>query len=104
VEGRWTTLLRVDEVLLMLGCRRCRTPFFVCRKDYRGQAYCGDTCRAAARTVSARTARRRHERSDAGRLDHRDRAEAIEIEAESYRLNDATDLNVPLPSRAGQEH
>ena len=37
------------EVLVMLGCRRCGALFFVCRKHYRGQSYCGDTCRAAAR-------------------------------------------------------
>ena len=60
----------------MLGCRRCGTPFFVCRKHYRGQSYCGDTCRAGARAASARAARRRHQRSDAGRLDHRDRQRA----------------------------
>ncbi len=96
LTSSWTTLLRVDEVLMMLGCRRCGAPFFVCRRDYRGQAYCGDTCRAAARVISARAARRRHERSDAGRLDHRDRQRAYRMRLRA-RVTDQAPLAVPSP-------
>jgi hypothetical protein len=80
----------------MVGGRRCGTPFFVCRKDYRGQAYCGDACRAAARVVSARAARIRHERSEAGRLDHRDRQRATRMRLRA-RVTDHTSAAMPLP-------
>jgi len=96
VESRWTTLERVDDVLLMLACRRCHTPFFVCRKDYRGQAYCGAPCRAAARVASARAARALHERSDAGRLDHRDRQRAYRIRLRA-RVTDHASPAMSLP-------
>ena len=98
VESLWTTLARVDDVLVMLACRRCRTPFFVCRKDYRGQGYCGDTCRAAARVVSARAARMRHERSDAGRLDHRDRQRAYRMRLRA-RVTDHASPAAPPPRK-----
>ena len=96
VDRRWATLRRVDEVLVMVGCRRCGTPFFVCRKDYRGQAYCGDACRAATRFVSARAARMRHERSEAGRLDHRDRQRAYRMRLRT-RVTAHASAAMPLP-------
>ncbi len=81
----------------MVGCRKCGTLFFVCRKDYRGQAYCGDACRAAARVVSARAARMRHERSEAGRLDHRDRQRAYRMRLRA-RVTDHGSAVMPSPS------
>jgi hypothetical protein len=101
VESRWTTLARVDDVLVMLACRRCRTPFFVCRKDYRGQAYCGDPCRAAARVASVRSARTQHERSDAGRLDHRDRQRAYRMRLRA-RVTDHASPTMPSPRKISQ--
>ena len=61
-------MLRVNDVLVMLSCRRCRAPFFLCHRDYRGQAYCGDHCRLAARALSAHreTATRTQRRGSAG--------------------------------------
>lgn len=61
--------------------RFCRAPgcgarFFLCRACDRGQCYCSAACRAQARTVQQRRARQRHQRSSAGRLDHRDRQRA----------------------------
>lgn len=54
----------------------CGARFFLCRACDRGQCYCCAACRAQARTQQRRTARQRHQRSAAGRLDHRDRQRA----------------------------
>ncbi len=61
--------------------RRCHAPgcgvlFFVCRSCYRGQRYCSRPCRQTARREQRRIANRRHQQSDDGRLDHRDRQRA----------------------------
>ena len=58
--------------------RFCRAPacgarFFLCRACDRGQCYCCAVCRTQARTQQLRNARQRHQQSDAGRRDHRDR-------------------------------
>ncbi len=64
----------------------------------RGQAYCGNICRAAARVVSARAARMRHERSHEDRLDHRDRQRAYRMRLRA-RVTDHASPVVPLPSK-----
>jgi hypothetical protein len=86
VDSRWTSILalfyaaaRMDDALLRLGCRGCRELFFVGRGCFRGHACCGEVCRPATRVLSARAARGRHEQSDAGRLDHRDRQRAYRM-------------------------
>ena len=54
-------------------CRWCGTVFYVCRPCDRGQRYCSDRCREKARREQRRVANGRHQRSEEGRLDHRDR-------------------------------
>lgn len=56
--------------------RECGARFFLCRACDRGQCYCSAACRRRARTSQRRAARQRHQRSPAGRLDHRDRQRA----------------------------
>lgn len=61
--------------------RRCHAPgcgvlFFICRSCYRGQRYCSGPCRQTARRAQRRAANRRHQQSNEGRLDHRDRQRA----------------------------
>ncbi len=63
---------------VVLVSRRCRASAcgqqpWVCRSCYRGQAYCSAECRAQSRCEQRRRANRRHQCSEAGRLDHRDR-------------------------------
>lgn len=53
--------------------RGCGAVFYVCRSCDRGQRYCSERCRAKARREQRRAANRRHQRSEEGRLDHRDR-------------------------------
>ena len=65
-----------DYVLLhRLRCRAkdCHTIFYICAHCYRGQAYCAPSCRARNRLRLHREANARYQRSEAGRLDHRDR-------------------------------
>lgn len=59
--------------LVELICRRCSGPFELCRDCYRGQAYCGDACRQAARRDSIARAQRHYAASRRGRLKHQDR-------------------------------
>jgi len=65
-------------------CRaeHCRRRFFICSRCDHGQAYCSLACRYRSRLDQLRAARRRHQLSPEGRLDHRDRQR-------SYRLRRA---------------
>jgi len=47
--------------------------FFICSHCDRGHRYCSHSCRFRTRLAQRREARRRHQRSLEGRLDHRDR-------------------------------
>jgi hypothetical protein len=65
-----------EQVLLrQRQCRAesCGAVFYLCRSCDRGQRYCSERCREKSRREQRRTANRRHQRSDEGRLDHRDR-------------------------------
>lgn len=71
----------------------CRAPdcgilFFVCPSCERGQAYCSDECRKRARRLQLREANRRHQQSEEGRLDHRDRQRAYRLRLASLRVTD----------------
>lgn len=65
------------DALRARQCRRCRSSFFVCRPCDRGQQYCSQACRGSARKEQLSAARLRHQRSDAGREDHRDHQRAL---------------------------
>lgn len=76
----------------------CRAPgcgllFLICSHCDRGQAYCGSSCRATARRLQCRAANLRHQRSEEGRLDHRDRQRA-------YRQRQAAALVTDQGSQA----
>jgi hypothetical protein len=60
----------------------CRVLFFICSHCDRGQRYCSSECRERSRLEQQRAARRRHQQSPEGRLDHRDRQR-------SYRMRQA---------------
>ena len=83
-----------------LSCRGsgCGVMFYICGSCYRGQAYCGDGCRGRMRREQKRRARRRHQQSWEGRLDHRDRQRAYR---ERRRLRCVTDHTSAGSGRAG---
>ena len=70
--------------------RDCGARFFLCRACDRGQGYCSAACRTRARAEQRRAAGQRHQRSAAGRLDHRDRQRA-------YRRRLARRRHTPPP-------
>ena len=57
-------------------CGRCAELFFICPPCDRGQEHCGDECAEAAHREAQRAARKRHQSSPEGRLDHRDHQRA----------------------------
>jgi len=66
----------MDDSYREVRCGLCWTIFYLCRCCDRGQRYCQDLCRKEARRRSSRAAGGRHQASDEGRLDHRDRQRA----------------------------
>ena len=82
-----------------LRCRGagCGTVFHLCGSCWRGQAYCGARCRATAQRDQRRHATARHQRSEEGRLDHRDRQRAYRARC---RRRGVTDAPSPRPPRS----
>ena len=64
------------EGLRQVACAGCRSIFFICRRCDRGQIYCGIGCRVRGRRQAQARANARHQASDEGRADHRDRQRA----------------------------
>lgn len=64
-----------QALLRQRQCRveSCGAVFYLCSSCDRGQRYCSERCREKARREQRRAANRRHQESDEGRLDHRDR-------------------------------
>ena len=73
----------------------CPTVFYLCGSCYRGQAYCGDHCRATAQRHHRRRANARHQRSEEGRLDHRDRQRAYRARCRLRRVTDTPSTRPP---------
>ena len=80
-----------EVVWRQLFCRGsgCGVMFYICGSCYRGQVYCGDECRRRMRRQQMRRAKRRHQDSPEGRLDHRDRQRAY-VERCRRRMTDHT--------------
>ena len=51
----------------------CFAVFFICQHCDRGKRYCSVSCQSEAYRKQRRAANRRHQQSEEGRLDHRDR-------------------------------
>ena len=64
-----------EVILRQEFCRGlgCGAMFHIYHSCYQGQVYCGDRCRQKTRRQQRREANRRHQQSQEGRLDHRDR-------------------------------
>jgi hypothetical protein len=63
----------VRESFRQAPCAWCGCIFYICRSCDRGHIYCSDPCRHRGRAQSHRRANQRHQRSEGGRQDHRDR-------------------------------
>lgn len=54
-------------LLIQIHCRRCGLIFCICRRCWRGQAYCSDECRITSRRQAHREAQRRYRQTERGR-------------------------------------
>jgi hypothetical protein len=87
----------------------CGAVFYVCRPCDRGQRYCSERCWAKARREQRRAANRRHQRSEEGRLDHRDRQREYRRRLARLRVTDqgrgaeSRSSTLPLLSLPGVE-
>ena len=81
-----------EEPLRQRFCRGadCGVVFWICRHCDRGHRYCGERCRRKARRQQGRAANRRHQQSEEGRLDHRDRQRAYRERRRRRRVTDHT--------------
>ena len=64
--------MMADEYL-DLRCRWCGQRFYVCLRCYHGQVYCCEQCAAEGYRAVQDEARARHQSSEDGKEDHRDR-------------------------------
>jgi hypothetical protein len=103
-----------DSEQVLFRQRLCRGPgcgavFYVCRPCDRGQRYCSERCRAKGRREQRRAANRRHQRSEEGRLDHRDRQREYRRRLARVRVTDQgsdaeyRSSTLPPPSLVGFE-
>jgi hypothetical protein len=80
-----------EQILLrqrLCRARACGAVFYVCRSCDRGQRYCSQRCRDKTRREQRRAANRRHQRSEEGRLDHRDRQREYRRRVALLRVTD----------------
>ena len=80
------------SILLSLQrrCRWCDAVFCICRRCFRGQAYCCETCRLCGRRKTHREAQRRYRQTEKGKKAHR--------EAENRRRYGLSQKNMDDPS------
>ena len=77
-----------------LFCRAaaCGVMFFVCRRCYRGQAYCSARCRRTTRRQQRHKANRRYQQDTGVRLDHRDRQREYRRRLAGRRVTDHSSI------------
>ncbi len=86
--GSDAALVEEEPILVETRCAWCRRLFHVCEADWRGQLYCSPTCGERGDLRRKRSARARHQRSDEGRLDHRDRQRRYRARQRARRVTD----------------
>ena len=58
------------RLLIEVECRWCHLIFFICRRCWRGQAYCSDECRHCGKRRLHREAQRRYRQTSKGKKTH----------------------------------
>ena len=98
-----------DACLLQRACCRehCHAIFYICSHCDRGHRYCSVECRQQARLRQRRCANGRHQRSEEGRLDHRDRQREylLRQQAAAAGVTDPSSVLITSPASlpGGQE-
>lgn len=86
----------------MLSCGQCLRSFVVCETcDRNRRKYCSNTCAAAALKEAKRRARYRHQRSEEGLADHRERNRDYR---ERLRVMDTCSENLAPPVKVVLAH
>lgn len=89
-------------------CGECVRLFYVCGPCDLGQGYCSESCRRKSRVRICREANARHQKTEHGRLDHRDRNREYRARLKS-RVTDpssrelAQSAKSPSPPPVGQQ-
>ena len=82
-------------LLLRIQCRWCGFVFCICRSCWKGQAYCCDECRHAAKLKSHREAQRKYRQTEKGKKAHRkseNRRRHGRDQNNSKNMDDATSI------------
>lgn len=91
-----------EGVLLLRACREphCQALFFICSHCDRGHCYCSEDCRRQARLRQRRCANQRYQRSEEGRLDHRDRQQQYRCrqQAAAVSVTDHSSISISSPA------
>ena len=99
----------VDEVLLIeVRCKYCGRGFFVCRRCWRGQIYCGKRCRKICQRQMHREAQRQYRQTEKGKKTHREYEEKRRIKNNKKTVADVTTTpweacDIEPPERPGNQ-
>jgi hypothetical protein len=60
-----------DVLLILIVCKHCKTPFYMCRSCFRGHIYCSHHCRNRAYVKACRIVQSKYRTSEKGKRTHR---------------------------------
>lgn len=85
----------LTPLLILIQCRWCALEFCLCRRCWRGQVYCCDQCRQAAKLLNHCKAQQKYRQSDKGKKAHRqaeNRRRYRKKHHQQKKMDDATSL------------
>jgi len=89
----------IHLLLIKRECRFCGLNFYVCRRCYRGQAYCSDFCRIKARRKRHKETQRKYRQTAKGKKSHsraeNRRRERLK-ESKLRNMDDQTTTSIPV--------
>ena len=94
------------EILLLkaVSCRRCGRSFYICRRCWRGQAYCCDSCRRNSQREAHRLAQQRYRQTAKGRENHRQAERRRRMQVAEKIVADASSTHPVKHDRLPQDH
>jgi len=82
-------------LLREIQCRCCKLVFFICRRCFRGQAYCSDACRLFGRLKNHRQAQRRYRQTEKGKKAHREAENRRRYGLTQKKMDDLSSTSLP---------
>jgi hypothetical protein len=85
--------LEVKKKLILIQCRQCGAYFCICRKCWKGQAYCGDTCKQLGYAQRRKEAQRRYRKTENGKGKHREAEQRrrLRLQPDNRKTDDETE-------------